>query len=113
MVLAVGVIHGLLLSERRRGTTLVNYKRSATDSPPSALRIDRGIVLYQDGPEGAQVRGRTGMDVYEGGSVEASEGTSAAIGFFDGSEARLLPGASVRLSGIRTGTFNEEPRVSL
>src|SRR5215212_5868089 len=35
-------------------STVVNYRRSATDSPPSALRIDRGIVLYQDGPEGAQ-----------------------------------------------------------
>jgi hypothetical protein len=95
-------------------STVLNYRRSATDSPPSALRIDRGIVLYQDGPEGAQVRGRTGMDVYEGGSVEASEGTSAVIGFFDGSEARLFPGASVQLSGIRTGTFNQElTRISL
>jgi hypothetical protein len=96
------------------GTTLVNYRRSATESPASVLRIDRGIVLYQDGPDTAQVRGRTGMDVYEGGSIEASEGTSAIVGFFDGSEARLYPGASVQLTGIRTGIFNQElTRVSL
>jgi hypothetical protein len=95
-------------------TTLVSYRRSATDSPVSALRIDRGIVLYQDSPESAQVRGRTGMDVYEGGTIEASEGTSAVIGFFDGSEARLYPGAGVQLTGVRTGIFNQElTRLSL
>ncbi len=96
------------------GTAVLNYRRSATDSPGAALRIDRGIVLYQDSPDAAQLRGRTGMDVYEGGSIEASEGTSAVVGFFDGTEARLFPGASVRLSGIRTGVFNQElTRISL
>ncbi|MFN0070991.1 MAG: hypothetical protein ACKVVP_05815 [Chloroflexota bacterium] len=86
----------------------VSYRRSATDSPAAALRIDRGIVLYQDHPESAQIRGRSGMDVFEGGSIEASEGTSAVISFFDGSEARVFPGASVQLAGLRTGVFNQE-----
>jgi hypothetical protein len=96
------------------GTAVVNYRRSATDSPGSVLRIDRGIVLYQDGPESAQVRGRTGMDVYEGSTIEASESTSAVIGLFDGSEARLYPGAEVQLASIRTGVFNQElTRISL
>jgi hypothetical protein len=95
-------------------TTVVGYRRSATDSPVSVLRIDRGIVLYQDSPESAQVRGRTGMDVYEGGTIEASEGTSAVVDFFDGSEARLYPGAGIQLSSVRTGIFNQElTRLSL
>jgi hypothetical protein len=94
--------------------TLVNYRRSATESPVSVLRIDRGIVLYQDSPESAQVRGRSGMDVYEGGLIEASEGTSAVVGLFDGSEARLYPGAGVQLSSVRTGIFNQElTRISI
>jgi hypothetical protein len=96
------------------GVTVVNYRRSATESPVSTLRIDRGIVLYQDSPESAQVRGRSGMDIYEGGAIEASEGTSAVVGFFDGSEARLYPGAAVELSSVRTGIFNQElTRISL
>ena len=95
-------------------TAVVNYRRSATESPAAALRIDRGIVLYQDSPESAQLRGRTGMDVFEGGSIEASEGTSALVGFFDRTEARLFPGANVQIAGMRTGIFNQElTRISL
>lgn len=90
------------------GSMALNYRRSATDSRPAGLRIERGIVLYQDGPEAAQIRGRTGMDVYEGGAIEASEGTSAVVSLFDGSEAKLFPGASVTLSSSRTGVFNPE-----
>lgn len=86
----------------------VNYRRSATDSPTASLNIDRGIVLYQDSPGMTQIRGQSGMDVYEGSVLEASDSTSASISLFDGTVAKLLPGARLQPLNLRTGTFNAE-----
>lgn len=88
--------------------TATNYRRSATDSPSASLRIDRGIVLYQDGPVSAQIRGQSGMELAEGGVLEASEATAGTIELFDGTQAVLHPSARLQLSALRTGKFNPE-----
>jgi hypothetical protein len=86
----------------------VNYRRSATDSPTASLNIDRGIVLYQDSPGVTQIRGQSGMEIYEGSVLEASDGTGASLNLFDGTVAKLLPGARLQPLNLRTGIFNAE-----
>jgi hypothetical protein len=91
-----------------------NYRRSATDSPPAMLSVDRGTVFYQGVSSPSQVRAHPGMSVEEGGFVEAGDNGQATLEMFDGSIVKLMPHSRLELGMLRVGKFNSDhTRLSL
>ena len=86
----------------------LTYRRSATDSPPAMLAIDRGTVFYGGTGGGPQVRARPSQPVEEGGIVEAGDNGRAALELFDGTVVRMLSNTRVELNTLRVGKFNAE-----
>ncbi len=85
-----------------------NYRRSATDSPPAILSLERGTVFYQGPSTPAQVRARAGMAAEEGGVVEVGDGGRATLGLFDGTSVNLLGAGRLELGTLRVGKFNAD-----
>lgn len=94
--------------------TMVNHRRSATDSPPADLNVERGTVFYQGPDSPTQVRARGSMVVQEGGAIEAGESGRPVLRLFDDSTVTLLPDSRLQLATLRVGRFNGElTRLSL
>jgi FecR protein len=91
-----------------------NYRRSATDSPPVMLSVERGTVFYQGPSTPTQVRAQQGMTAEEGGVVEVGDGGRATLALFDGSTVKLLGNGRLELGLVRVGKFNpDHTRLSL
>ena len=92
----------------------LNYRRSATESPPAMLSIERGTIFYEGAAGSPQLRARPSQTVEEGSIVEAGDNGRATLELFDGTVVRLLSNTRVELQTARVGTFNpEHTRLSL
>lgn len=86
----------------------LNYRRSATESPPAQLAIERGTVFYGGAAGSPQLRAQPSQAIEEGSTVEAGENGRASLELFDGTVVRLLSNTRVELQSLRVGTFNAE-----